>query len=994
MIFLGAAAVLVTSGALIDDVQGSSQHEIAVDSALQTHQAISEALQSGEARELSVSDGVEMDVQQSGSIAIEMRDGSGGVCSAEVDDVDPVQADMGAIVYETPKGAVVYQGGAIWEEMDGGLSIERAPPISFDNETARISIQTVTAEEDSFEGQMAKPNESMQAAMVEETNRMLTHCPANGYTNLEITVTSPNYADAWKQHFDAAVDTGPNVTVGRPDDQTVTATITNATSAHASRGLRFANVSGPTVVGPHGDSPDPYNFSVDVALTNDGFNAREASVTLGIAGHNYTSAPITVPTVGNESASFANLPLQRQTDLIDDLGLAPNEAHEYTLYLLDGEGTVVEQTTGRFFLESSGGGNVTFFDDSHELVDDEDTLLVNATLINTFTTNATDQTVEFQITDSEVDMPDPVDDPLIDVPAYGGTKGISYEMNVSELRAGTYKYELRHDGVTLERSFTIHDPLENSGAIVGDVRVEAIDPASDVIESGEDFEVRVQLYNTAANDTTTDVSIELLNDSLSTTLEDVAIDGASRTNVTVHLDGEKIADELATRTTHEYEVTIANDGEAQSFPGSFVVLEPDASLQIDDHWTEKDGDYRWINATLANHGNDTGSATATLTIYDNETDDELGSVDTGEPIELGAANQTKMPFGFDVGNLSGAYRYEVSYGEETVKGYFSEGEADTGDGNVSFTAPGNGTVSVLGTEISYFADFGCNRYSCGYLDPPHKGWAPTTVSTILEIDGEKSVIPFNNTATDDSSYYNKTNLNTYDTQDAVYTTHWTQVEGETASLTVSSSYWGVEDEETKSYANGIEDLQPGSDVLDDNPAGTVNAKADTNKEAVQVLTNGDDVPNPETSGEDQRSAKQILEQNGVELEDGKVVLGPYEAIFLFELTEDAYPGMWEDAYGTEGDPDYNDVIAKVSFNPDNPEDVTLTAGDHSVSFGPAPSDPDETNDSGPQDIDFGGGTEGPGTGSQPSSPEPQSPDPGNPSSPEEINVEVGGIVIG
>lgn len=1006
MIFVGATVVIISGGYLVDSVQGSSQHELAKDNAVQTHQSIAEALQSGEARNLGVGDDVDVSVLESGSIAIEMRNSSGGACYG---DDDRVEADLGAIVYDTPKGEVIYQGGAIWERTEAGLSTVRAPPIAYDDDTARISIQTVSAEADSFEGEMARPNETMQTKMAEETDQLLTRCPANGYTDLKITLTSPNYAERWENHFEERVNTTDNTDVYKSGPDTVVAEISNATNAHPSRGLRFTNITAPTVVGPNGDDPKPDQFNVTAEMVNDDFEPRDPTVELVINGTVRSTGPATVRTTGAKTVSVPGGTGLHRNDLADTDGnfsLEPNEAHDYTVRLRDGDGQIVENATGRFFLEDADGGNVTFYDDSHHFEDDEDTLVVNATLINTIPNPADDELILFNITADAVNMQKPVptgadavEDAEIDVPANGGTNGISYEINVSQLHTGTYEYELKHvDGKTLERRFTINDPPEDSGSTVGDLRVEDIDPSANYVKNGTDFEVRVQLHNRGTESTTPEVSIDLSDESLSDTEDNVTIADGERKNVTVDLDADDLAT-LETRTEHDYEVTIEDSGEADSFPGTFVLLEPNDSLQIEDHGTEADDDWRWINATLANHGMEQGSDTATLTVYDNETDEEVGHIDTDEPVTLDSANETTIPFGFNVSELGGTYRYEVRYDEDVVEGHFTEGEADTGDGNVSITEPGKGTVSVLGTEISSYP--GCAFSLFGSCiedeDPPEKGWAPTTVSTILETGEEETVIPFNNSATDSSSYNNKTNLNTYDTQEAVYTYGWTQDEGESATLTVSSSYWSMEDDEVVNTRDGVEDVQPGHDILDDSPTRTVNAHSGANKEAVRVLKDGDEVPNPQTSGEDQRSAAEVLNQGDEtadRIEDGRLSLGPYEAVFLFELTTESYDGMWNDSHDKPEDPDYNDVIALVSFNPDEPDDVNFDVGDHSLSIGPAPDDPEETSNTGEQDVGFDGSTLGPGAGSDPVAPDPNSPDPGSPSGPDEIDVDVGGVVIG
>ncbi|AGN01481.1 archaeal flagellin-like protein [Salinarchaeum sp. Harcht-Bsk1] len=1005
MIFISATAVILMGGFMVESVQDQSRHDLAVDSAVQTHQQIAEALASGEARRLSVTDAVDVQVRTTGSMRVEMRNAAGAACSGTVSNVNPVETDLGSIVYDTPEGEVIYEGGAVWERTDAGLSVRRSPSISYDGDTARIAVQSVSTNATSLDGEIARPDERLQRALARNTTRMLRECPSNGFTEVNISLTSP-YHELWAQHFHRQVDTTPNVTVSTRGD-TVFATIENATTAHASRGLRFDGFHAPRVVGPNGPAPLPNHFNVTASVTNDDFRPRNATVELVIDGNVWTSSEFEVPTTGNVTTSLPASPLHRQADLVNLLGLQPSQSHPYTVRLLDDDDDVVSTTTGRFFLEDGGGGNVTFFDDSHTLSNGERTLSVNATLINTFPSNATGETVEFQITDEDVDMPSPVTAPL-DVPAYGGTKEISFDVNVSSLPAGTYDYQLRHRGVTLNRTFTI-STLSGSGTVVGDLRVESIDPSAEYVTVGDPFNVSLQLYNTAQNATTADVSLDLPGDASLSQQQSVQIPGGDRRTVTLEIPANDV-DDLPTRQSHDYNVTIEHGNDEQGFPGSFVLLYPGSHLLIEENSTTRIGDDRWINVTLANHGMQPNGDNVTFSLYDADTGDLLGSTVTDE-ISLGRANATVLPFRLNESKLGGSYEYEVVYGSNprgVATGEFTVDGTNLGNGNVSITTPGNGSVTVLGTEVSGYDDGYCWQDWFGNWDctPSEKQWSPITVSTVLEINGTENANQFVNHANDDQYTHDEHNLNTFDTQTDTFTYDWSLDEGETANLTVRSRIWslttgGYQHVHTRSDNDpstpDIHDEHPPESAWD-SPARVVDASQGSNVESVRVLGNGDAVPNVNAASDDQRSAAEVLNQGAADRvhPNGTLDLGPNEAIFLFEMTDDPanYGDMWQAAHNTNGDPDYNDVITLVSFNPDNPGDVQFHIGDHSLSIGPAPDDPQNVNDTGEQQVNVNGTTQGPGSGGAPSPPQPQNPDPGSPSEPDEVDVDVGGIVIG
>jgi len=1019
MIFIGAAAVLVAGGALVDDVQGSSQHELAVDSAVQTHQAISEALQSGEARQLAVSDGVDMEIVESGSISIEMTDGD-NACSNNVDGVAPVSAEMGAIVYDTPKGAVIYQGGAIWEKMGGGLSIQRSPPISYDNETARISIQTVTADSDSFDGQMAMPNETMQATKIEETNQMLSRCPANGFTGLRINVTSPEYADMWEQHFKEQVDGGPDdaVDIGTPGDSVV-ANISNATNPHASRGLRFGNVTAPSVIKPGNKFTN--EFFVNTKIANDGFAPREANVSLhidGIGTRIHSSSGTDVSPGGSVFMNFTHkddgAPLQKLTwgKLQGKHALALGQLHDYTVILQDGAGNNVSTTTGKFYLAEAGSGNLSLAEAPASLDAANDSLSVNATLVNTMMAPEIVDEVSFTITDSSVDMTSETATD-INVSGYGGVTNTNFNADVSSLPAGIYEYRVgaKDGGFDAHKNGTFVIRNRTQGNLVDNLLVTSVDASDTMVSTNDPFSVALDVTN---------LGLDLGEGDLSLDVEGVpevpgSVDGlppSENTTESLTLTPGEL-DTLSAGQVHNYTVTLAGDsGQPFVTNGSFYLGHSNDAPRLENVSDTFNGTHVTINATVSNHGLSNYSNPVTLDL--SKDGESVGSDSTSVSLSHGA-NQT-VSFGFNASDLSGRYNYTIGFGGRTDSGSVDVGGVESGDGGVSIKAPGNGSVTVLGTEIS--AEWGSG-------DDWTKQWAPIGASVISERNGNQNVHRFDNSdRTSVNLAGNPYNLNTYDTQTDKYSWNWTQGPGDMMNLTVGATYW---DDGCGGYRFGDEHTRNGEGYfgqrtyLDRHPSDefyveydqywngnryvdyvsctadsiSVNASKGVNPSNVKVLTAGDTVPDTSRGYPDQRTAVEILNDgaaNRIDPDTHELLLNPNEAVFFFELTDPN--ANWDDAKDPSSSVDYNDAIAIVEFTPANPEtevNFSVSNGNMlSISTGSPNVGEDDENES----IDDVSSDTDESADGEPSIPEPQSPDPGNPSGPDEIDVDVGGIVIG
>ena len=989
MIFVSATAVIVMGGILVDSVQDNSRHQLAVDSAVQTHQQITEVLQSGQARELAVSDAVDMRVENTGHLSIEMLNQSGAACSTNAPRVAPVETDLGAIIYETPRGAVIYEGGAIWERTDGGLATRRAPPVSYDGDTARIAVQTVTAEADDFEGEMAAPNEHLQQAMVRNTTDMLTNCPARSYTTIQLSITSP-YHELWAAHFDRSVATDPaNVTVTHDvATETVTATIENATSPHASRGLRFQNISAPTVVGhPSSKIPDT-QFFVDSEIANDGYSTREANLTLridGVGAAIHPDTPRAVPPSGagtvfmnfTTGSGFAPNALT-WGGLANANGLATGQLHGYNLTLRDGYGDVVSSVESEFFLAKKNGGGLTLAGTTPSLDTAHDDLQVNATLVNTGLTNdSTD--VTFNITDERVSMTAAtVTD--VGVAKHGGVSEVGFQVDVGSLPAGIYEYNVSANGETITDTFTISNRSQSN--LVGELLVTRVDHSNGTVSTTDPFGVTVGVLNLGDAAGSGEISLDV--EGLAATNATVAVPSQVEQNVTLGYTSSDL-DALEPGQLHNYTVSLTGDDGGQfTTNGSFYLGEPGQTPVVEN--TSASGNQSVINATIANHGLSNVTDDVSLTLYAQD-GSELGSVTT-DPYTLVPGESRSLAFDLNATSLAGSYEYNVTFGDDTAFGAINYSGVSGGDDDVTITAPGNGTVTVLGTEIS-------NKHpACNC-----KSWWPVSVSSVLQIDGEQTTHQFYNNATDDpGSLHDMRNLNSYDTQLETYSYNWTQVEGETATLTVASTLWNRPWNDYHFVNQRTSDGETWYDYHPpewawDYPFNPVNASAGENPSNVRVLLDGDQVPNVNTANPYQRSAAEVLNEGAADRvdDDGTLDLGPNEAIFLFELSD--LDATWSEADQSAGDPDYNDVIVLVGFNPDNPGSVDFSV-DNGTSLVIGPADPSAGNESGQQVIGGVNDSVDEGGANDPTPPQPQNPNPGSPSEPDEIDVDVGGVVIG
>lgn len=961
VITVGAVLVVAAGGMALQSFQENAEGGLAEDTAVQAHASLAEAASTGTPQSVPVGEGaVDSRLVDGGTLTISMYDSS-GTCSAEVEE------ELGALQYEGGDRTMIYEGGAIWVETEAGLGIERAPPISHSAEATRVSVLSVAAATiDDGGGLVARPNESARQHVARQTEELLTRCPANGYTSLRINVTSP-YADGWDRHFREAVETTANVDVNRSGDAVV-ANISNATAAISTDGLGLASVDAPLALAP-GD-----HFPVEVGVGNDDFDATDATVELDVDNTTIArSNTVNVSGFGVATTRF------NVTPAVVDAQLTTGATHNYTVRLLAANGTVVNSTTGAVSYGATAP-QVTLDGVADGLDPADRQLTINATLHNYGLLNGTGNAT-LELTDPALSVP-PQTSPDVDVAA-GGSTTIGFDLNVSELAAGVYDYAVvGPDGTRISDSFEITS-RSGGGIVVGDLRLRSVDVSDTMVETGEGFDATLEAENLANASTTGTATLDV--SGLSPVDRTVTLSGGEVRDVTLTLPASDV-DSLEAGEVHDYTVELASDGETESVSGSFYLGHGGAALGVDDVTaTESDGT-TVVDATLSNDGFAAGVDNATLSLTDEDGYDVVFGSQPTRTLNLTPGQTGTVTFELNTSALGGNFTAEVTYGGDSGTDDLSFDAIDVGDGNVSFSAAGTGTVRVLGTELA-------STETWPWMDD-RKYWWPVSMGIERTTGGTDYSHQFENDATTHpGDIHDDRNLNSWDTQEHIFSQNWTQAADETTTLTVSATTWAPNDPDlyhqvnTRSTTSGmIDDYHPVADAWDD-PYNEINAREGDNPSNVRVLLDGDHVPNVDAANDIQRSAAEVLNQGASDRvnPDGTLTLGPNEAIFLFELSVEG--ASWDDA-DDYGDPDYNDAIVLVEFDPSTdatvPVEMDVTNDGSGLTIGtPGVSSPENGN------VSMSGTSVDEGEGSTPGSePDVGGTDPTGPSGPDDVEIEI------
>ena len=979
-ILIGAFLTIAIGGLALQSVQENAQGGLAEDTAQQAHTALSKAAVTGDPQAIPMGDGsVDGRIVDGGTLTITMHNGS-DTCSRRV------REDLGALRYEGGDRAMIYEGGAIWAETEAGLAIERAPPISYSDGTTRISVLSVAAATATGDGRLvAQPNESARRSVSRETAMLLIACPARGYTDLRLTVSSP-YSEGWERHFERSVATAPNVTVSRVSNDTVQATIENATEPRDFDGLALPAVSADTAV------PPGEHFTPEVIVANGNYSDATGTLELRIDGTGVTrrrSVRVDAFDVNRTSLNVSAAAINSS--------LSFGERYNYTIAVSNATGTVVDTRNGSFVV-GTHSSMVRLAGVNTSMAASQDQLTIGARLRNYGLQNGTGSaTLEF--TDPVIAAPNRTATG-VHVTGTGATT-VGFRLDVTALPIGHYEYAIHGPNRTITSAFVIANRSERT-PIAGDLCLRNVTTSGTILTAGDAFTVDTTVENVGADPAAGGVEFRAAGGA--NVSVPVTLDPGAKATDSFYLSPDQVAT-LETGVTHEYAIELASGNDTAVVNGSFYLGENGSALGVEHVDATQDDGTVTVTATLDNDGLANGTDDATLTMYEMDgTGEQVAFSETPtRTVSVRWGGTSTVTYQFDASSLGGNHTVFVDYGNETGSDTVALDALENGDGEVAISGAGNGTVRVLGTEVSAEWEYsGWNKW-----------WTPIGVSVVENRSGTVTRRPFTNTETA-MELPNDRNLNTYDTQFEQWVWSWEQDAGETMRLTLSSSLWRYHDSDACDYPMTNYDYHdrtgPGYDEVrtwrDFHPSEAfyenedclqqrqVDASTGSHPTNVRVLTDGAQLPEISRALPDQRTAAEVLNQGAedrIDPDTGTLNLSSNEAVFLFELTDP--DATWEEAHDTEHDPDYNDVIAIVEFDPPNGSvgvNMSVGANGTGLIIG-APSVSAPTNGTISMGPISNSSTSGPPTVTDPGT---NGSMPGGPTPPDDVDVEVDVVTIG
>lgn len=439
MIFVGATAIIITGGLLVDSVQEDSSHQLAQDTAEQTHQRIVEASSSGDTREVPNVDGgaVSEEIFDSGQIELEMADGADS-CGAPVS--EPVSENLGAIEYDAGDRQVIYEGGAIWERTESGYSVRRAPGINYTDGRSRISLTVLNGTDENDDGEtVVQPNRSDTRRFNQELSDMILDCRLDGYHDLNVTVES-DHVVAWEQYFEESVAAGNSeATVTTVDDDTIRLNIEGLSDEIDFEEWLVVHEWERRADDARIESGNE-GLNTSVRVRNTGPIATNGTVTLDIDGGPSTTEP--VDDLGRGELTWVDLEIS-PTALSNQL--TPGEIYDYNVtirptaadqWTYEGENTTVSHSF--YFGEPSDVFQVMNVGHS---VDDE-TVEVEG-LIGNIGTEQGEQDVEMELRHVPTDETVGSNVPPVETNLSSNATGtVSWTLNRSTIAGGEYEYTI------------------------------------------------------------------------------------------------------------------------------------------------------------------------------------------------------------------------------------------------------------------------------------------------------------------------------------------------------------------------------------------------------------------------------------------------------------------------------------------------------------------------------------------------------------------------
>jgi len=664
MVILGAGLVLFFGTSLMTSIQEQTQHSVAVDEGVVTHATLEEVSTADSPRELPEElEGIDRRVEDGGTITIEAFNDT----HPDTPFSENVTIDMGAIIYDSPDGEVIYEGGALWERRGSGLTIERPPAITFNQSQgdSQVTIRTVELGDGVTAG-TARPDRTARRQHMANVTSMIENARDAGYSNLRLNVTSP-YADAWEQYF-----RNEGMTIEETTDDSVSVAMDGAIGSPAPDSLKFESIDGPTVV----RQTPPSHFDASVELTNERSTVTTVDVNITIEGNEVWTRTEDIDPDATETISATSVETWATMDNPGGDVTLPDGLHDYTINVVDSSTGETYSSEGEFYKVDSSTVELTDIDHDDPVAsapDDETT--VYGTVRNTDTTDR-DATVHLEILSGGTTLATE-SKTIDDIGPNGGTGTVEFDLSGLG-HDSTYTYRLTGpSGTILDDTFTVPP---GGGATGASVVVTDVNAPATYVPSGSDFELEVDLHSDTPGDDQSNVTLDVLGGPSDTEIDAAAPENSNNT-VTMSVDTSS----LAVGQVHDYELDVPGANYTET--GSFFVTPSSGDAITTDATATVTGTNATVDAMLVNNGSTDETVTVTLDVQEAAGPFSDSFQQTGVTVAAGGGTTNVS---FDLSNVGPAtYDYSVSP---------STGAGDSG--SFEITSGGYSGAPVIVTNVS------------------------------------------------------------------------------------------------------------------------------------------------------------------------------------------------------------------------------------------------------------------------------------------------------
>jgi len=167
--------------------------------------------------------------------------------------VQVFEADMGAVVYRNGDTAVAYQGGGVWRQSEGGVTMVSPPEFHYREATLTLPLVAVSGDPSLDKSATISPNGSTQYYPNE--SRDFRNPLENGRVN--VTVQSDYYL-AWGSYFEERTDGA--VSYDHDDNEVTSTLVIPAENKPVSAGI-VSGGAGTTLTISNNAEADSYNSS-------------------------------------------------------------------------------------------------------------------------------------------------------------------------------------------------------------------------------------------------------------------------------------------------------------------------------------------------------------------------------------------------------------------------------------------------------------------------------------------------------------------------------------------------------------------------------------------------------------------------------------------------------------------------------------------------------------------------------------------------------------